>query len=387
MALSKTLKQDRNILTFSGEGAINDLENLLARYKNVLVFNDSNGFQPCGAEDFFKAAQKSLKNSTGFHSFPYTGKALPIEDIQSIYKEVSNIDDADLIVAVGGGTIIDLAKIISIAYSNHCENVTEIIIDKELENTVDTVYIPTTAGTGSEATSFAVVYQDKVKLSIDKKSLLPDFVVLDPMLLISLPKAVLNATVLDALAQAIEAAWAKGTNLEARDYAEEAIALIFENYNKDDSLQRLSQLQIASHLAGKAINISKTTLSHSISYPMTSYFGVPHGIAVFLTLPQVAELNYNANEEDLQPGLLLDHIDDSFVVILSAAGIETIETLHLKFADIMAFFGLSTRLRDYGIQHKDLQFLADNALTKGRSDNNPRKVDGDTILAMLEKIY
>ena len=385
---------------FIGEGSLSQLDNILPRYKNILLFNDKNGFHPCGAADYFnqKFNQKLLQGVQGdgfleksppgnVQYISYEGKALPIEDIEEKYREVKDNPGVDLIIAVGGGTIIDIAKIISIAYSNGCEKVEEILSNKTLENRLDLIFIPTTAGTGSEATSFAVVYRDKVKISIDHKSLLPTYVVLDPLLLKSLPTPILNSTVLDALAQAIESIWARGGTEESREYSKEAIGLILDNLDKENTIERLSGLQVASHLAGKAINISKTTLPHSISYPMTSYFGVPHGIAVFLTLPKVMELNYYAGDDTVQQGVQTARIQKSFSILFSLFGIDGIDGLRERVMDIMKNLGFSARLRDYGIGREALSFLADNALTKGRSDNNPRKVDKVDVLKLLREIF
>ncbi|MGD2092147.1 MAG: phosphonoacetaldehyde reductase [Candidatus Aminicenantes bacterium] len=385
---------------FVGGGALSQLDNILPKYKNILLFNDKDGFHPCGAADYFnqKFNQKLLQGVQGdgfLEKSPpgraqyvsYAGKALPIEDVEEKYREVKDNPGVDLIIAVGGGTIIDIAKIISIAYSNGCKKVEEILSDRTLGNRLDLIFIPTTAGTGSEATSFAVVYQDKVKISIDHKSLLPTYVVLDPRLLRSLPIPILNSTVLDALAQAIESIWARGGTKESREYSKEAIGLILDNLDQENTIERLSGLQVASHLAGKAINISKTTLPHSISYPLTSHFGVPHGVAVFLTLPKVAELNYYAVEGTVQPGVQIADIEKSFSILFSLFGVDRIERLRDKLMDVMKKLGFSASLRDYGIRREALSFLADNALTKGRSDNNPRKVDRDEVLRLLEEIY
>lgn len=365
------------------------LDTLLHKYKNILLFNDKYGFRPCGAAGYFKEAEKNLKGPVQFVS--YAGKALPIEDVEEKYREVKHNPGLDLIIAVGGGTVIDLAKIIAIAYSNRCENAAEILFNKELENKLDLIFIPTTAGTGSEATSFAVVYKDKVKFSIDNNSLLPAYVVLDPLLLKSLPGHVLNSTVLDALAQAIESVWARGASGESREYAKEAIKLILDNIDKknenSNGIERLNRFQIASHLAGKAINISRTTLPHSISYPITSHFGVPHGIAVFLTLPGVAELNYYTTKDTAQPGIREGHTRESFSLLFSLFEVENIGQLKEKLNGIMMTFQVNPRLHAYGIKEKDLPFLAANALTKGRSDNNPRRVNSEEVLKLLEKIY
>jgi alcohol dehydrogenase class IV len=232
-----------------------------------------------------------------------------------------------------------------------------------------------------------VGYQAKVKIAIDHKSLLPTYVVLDPLLLKSLPIPILNLTVLDVLVQAIESIWARGGTAESREYSKEAIGLILDNLDKENTIERLSGFQVASHLAGKAINISKTTLPHSISYPITSHFGVPHGVAVFLTLPKVVELNYYAAEDTVQPGVQIADIQESFSILFSLFGIDGIEGLRERLMDVMKKLGFSARLRDYGIERESLSFLADNALTKGRSDNNPRKVGRDEVLRLLEDIY
>lgn len=372
---------------FSGAGALNRLDAILPNYKNVLLFNDANGFEPCGAAAYFQQKEKELAGSVRFQYVSYAGSALPVEDVDAKYQEVKGNSGVDLVIAVGGGTVIDLAKIVAVAYSNGCAHVDDVLTEKALQNRLQTIYIPTTAGTGSEATSFAVVYKDKIKYSVDKPSLLPTYTVLDPNLLESLPEGVLNATVLDALAQAIESAWACGGNSQSMEYAEEAIRLIMENLEKGKSIQRLEALQIGSHLAGRAINISRTTLPHSISYPMSSHFGVPHGIAVFLTLPGVAELNYRAAADQLQPATELSRVQEAFAMYFERFGVENIESLVLGLNGVMETLGIKTRLRDHGIKKSDLEFLASNALTKGRSDNNPRKVDSETVLALLEKIY
>jgi len=387
MPLSIISREDKNILTYSGPGSIRETAPVFSKFRRIFLFHDSHGFEPCGAAAYFKELDASIADKTVIHYFPYSGKALPIEDVQTVYENVREISGGDLILAVGGGTVIDLAKIISIAYSNSCETVEEVITDRELDNYIDLCYIPTTAGTGSETTTFAVVYKDKVKHSIDNPSLLPDYIVLDPNLLKSLPGQLLNATVLDALAQAVESTWAVGAIDVSREFSGEAIELIMANLDQDNPQKRLSGFQVASHLAGKAINISRTTLSHSISYPITAYFDVPHGVAVFLTLPEVTKLNFNARPEQLQPGIKPSHIGKSFEMLLESFKVETIEELVGSMYEVMDKLGFSRRLRDYGIAEADLPLLAENALNKGRSDNNPRKVTKAEILEILKKIF
>jgi alcohol dehydrogenase class IV len=365
---------------------------LIKNYQNILLFVDKIGFDLCGAADYFKTLEKRpyIKK---IKKVSYAGSALPIDDIEKLYRDIKSDNAAnatvDVIIAVGGGTIIDLAKIISIAYSNQCEKAEEVLDNKTLENKIPLIFIPTTAGTGSETTSFAVVYRDKVKISIERESLLPDAIILDPLLLRSLPEPVLHSTLLDALAQATESIWAVGSTAESKEYSSKAIPLILDNIDKENtnSIDRLSSFQQASYWAGKAINISKTTLSHSISYPITAHFGIPHGIAVFLTLPEVAKLNYYTSVETRQDKMNIDKIERDFSLIFNLYGVKEIKPLVEKLKNIMVQLKVKTRLRDYGVKKEDLPFIASNALTKGRSDNNPRKMSEDEVLALLKKIF
>ncbi len=386
MPLSPFSNNKNGTGVFSGQGTLSHLEEILPRYKTILIFNDKDGFHPCGAAGYFKTLEEKLAGRCTFQYVSYTGKALPIEDVEAKYLEVKHRDCVDLITAVGGGTVIDLAKIIAIAYSHRCESAAEVLSSPNLTNHVDLLFIPTTAGTGSEATSFAVVYKDKVKFSIDRPGLLPAYTILDPLLLRSLPAPVLHSTVLDALAQAIEAIWAKNSTADAKKYARQAVRLILDNIEPNNTIERLSRLQEASHLAGKAINISRTTLPHSISYPLTSHFGVPHGIAVFLTLPGTAEFNYHTSGETLQPGVSPADIKESFALLFSLFEVEDIKDLRERLSAVMEQLGFGTRLGDYGIGKDDLSLIADYASTKGRIDNNPRQASRDDVLNILKEV-
>jgi alcohol dehydrogenase class IV len=371
---------------FRGQGALSHLEEIFPHYKNILIIIDRDAFHPCGAAEYFKLLEEKLAGLCAFHYVSYAGKALPIEDVEGKYLEVKQLGEVNLITAVGGGTAIDLAKIIAIAYSNACESAADVLASPTLDNHVDLLFIPTTAGTGSEATTFAVLYKDKVKYSLDRPGLLPAYTILDPLLLRSLPAPVLHATVLDALAQAIEAIWARASTAEAREYGQQAVRLILPNIEPANSIERLSQLQEASHLAGKAINISRTTLPHSISYPLTSHFGVPHGIAVFLTLPAAAEFNYYTTSETVQPDVSPADVEKSFALLFSLFEVKDIKGLREKLSSIIVRLGFSTRLRDYGIGKVELPLIVDYAFTKGRIDNNPRQASRDDVLKILNEI-
>lgn len=197
-------------------------------------------------------------------------------------------NDYDMIISLGGGSSIDIAKTIKL-YS-------KLELDKEKlpsdykYNQVNHLSIPTTAGTGSESTHFAVLYFNDKKYSLDNDMLLPEYVILESSLLEGLPDYQKKSTILDALSQAIESYWSVNSNETSKQYAKEAINLINENlvdYINGNNQEIASKMLYASNLAGRAINISKTTASHAMSYKLSSLYNIAHGQAVFMTLPHL----------------------------------------------------------------------------------------------------
>jgi len=199
--------------------------------------------------------------------------------------------NCDCIISVGGGSVIDVAKCITILDDN----------DKDTPTTLKSprcthLAIPTTAGSGSESTKFAVIYNNGQKLSIEHKKLAPDFVVLESAFLETLPLYQKKSTLLDALCQAIESMWAKEATEISSGYAMQAKEIILNNadaYIAGDKASARIMLK-ASNLSGRAINITKTTAAHAMSYVLSTTFGIAHGHAVALCLPHVWE-HYIAN--------------------------------------------------------------------------------------------
>ncbi len=183
--------------------------------------------------------------------------------------------DCDWIVACGGGSAMDTAKCIALwAHEG---------------KPLPMMAIPTTAGSGSEATRFAVVYKDGVKLSVSDDAILPQVVILDPSLLETLPSYQRRATMMDALCHAIESFWSVGGTDLSRAYAMEAIHYIMlniEGYLANDAKANAQMLECA-YRAGKAINISRTTGAHAMAYKLTTKYQLAHGHAVGLCLEKL----------------------------------------------------------------------------------------------------
>ena len=196
-------------------------------------------------------------------------------------------NQCDTILAVGGGSAIDVAKCIKLF--SGMDSTQSYLEQRIEENNIPLLVVPTTAGTGSEVTRFAVIYHNGIKQSITHESCVPSMVFMDPSFLKTVPVYHRKSTLLDALCHSIESFWSVNATEESKAYAREAIALILENreaYLNNESQGNVN-MQRASQLAGKAINITQTTAGHAMCYMLTSIYGIAHGHAAALC---VAEL-------------------------------------------------------------------------------------------------
>lgn len=216
---------------------------------------------------------------------------------ESLHQLRNKIFSYRQIIAIGGGSIIDLAKIFSASILT--KNIKMLEICSELKtnnckNLPEIIAIPTTVGSGAEVTNFATIWDLnlKKKLSIENKQLRPKFIFMIPQLLLTLPSKMITITALDARSHAIESIWSKKKNNASLSFANDSLKLskdLLTSLDRKNSLtvNELAKLQIASYLSGKAISITKTNISHSLSYFLTMHHSVPHGLAAALTLPAV----------------------------------------------------------------------------------------------------
>lgn len=223
-------------------------------------------------------------------------------DIKQI-ENIANVNSSlnlDIIIAIGGGSIVDTAKVLSVML---CKDNDDELLQKmkddaplRLENSIPVCAIPTSSGSGAESTQFATVWdmEEKKKYSLESDRILPEYVILDPELTLSLPKDQTLFTGMDALSHATECLWNKKQNALAIAYAKEAVSLIEESIDlalqNPDDFEARAKLQNAAFLAGQAISITKTAVAHAISYPLTYRYSVPHGLACSFTIPAIFEL-------------------------------------------------------------------------------------------------
>lgn len=372
---------------FFGYGKYNKLDYILKKHSagKIFMVTGKKSFTLSGAEKLIGEIVNKYEY-VRFYNFEVNPK---IEDIKR-GLDLFNNSKCDFIIGVGGGSVMDMAKSISILATKK-GNIKEIIKNGNyLEcRKTPSIMIPTTAGTGSESTHFATVYIDKTKYSLTHDSIIPDYSILDPTFTEKLPSYISAYTGMDALCQAVESYWSVKSTEESRKYSKKAIDLIFPSIigavSKPDKKLREDMLK-GSNLAGKAINISETTAAHSISYPITSYFNVPHGHAVSLTLPYFMQFNYDVDSSNVQDRRGVEFVKNRINELLDIINVKTSSEAREKFLYIMKKIELETNLSKLGIDNKEIKLIINNGFNPQRMKNNPKTFSKDDLRKLLENI-
>lgn len=281
----------RKQIQYFGRGSLKKLKGILTceRVDNLFIVSGKNSFTKSGAKDSLEDLLQEYKHYV-FSDFKPNPNYLDIE------KGLKKLEEnkSKIVVAIGGGSALDVAKSIVLLKANKSLN-SKILSNKNiLQPNIPVIAIPTTSGSGSESTHFSVVYYEGKKYSLAHQELLPKYVILDPCLTENLSHYITAYTAFDALSQAIESYWSVNANEESRSYALDTMKLLFSIFPlKSHSVSSKDRelLMIGANLAGKAINISKTTAPHAFSYYLTSQYNIPHGHAVALLLGVFLDLN------------------------------------------------------------------------------------------------
>lgn len=326
---------------YVGKGSIEKLEDILKAEtpKKIFLLVGKNSFEACGISRFLTRYLKDVQTKF-FNDF----SVIPtVEDLEKGIVSYQSFNP-DFLIAIGGGHVLDSAKAVNFRTGQ-----------KTL------LAIPTTAGSGAEATPFAVLYENGKKTSLEDPRLLPAYTIVDPALSYSTPRNVALASGLDALTQSIESYWARGATKESRQYAQDALMLIWPNItnailNRDE--RAIDALSIGAHLAGKAIAISRTTACHALSYGLTAHFGVAHGLAVALLLPRVMLFNK--------------------ITLPSGPSVEEVEEL-LRVLQVPT-------MQHFGVQTKDFPGLAAEVNVE-RLVNNPRSMTKNDMIDIYSHVF
>ena len=230
----------------------------------------------------------SLEKRRGIHVTRFSDFS-PNPLYESVEKGVAlfRLNGCDGIIAVGGGSAMDVAKCVKLFSS--MDSSRNFLEQTPVPNTLPFLAVPTTAGTGSEATRFAVIYYKGEKQSITDVSLIPSAVLFQEKFLETLPEYQKKSTMLDALCHGVESYWSINSTKESRSFAKSAITRILRNKEAYFAGQKTAgkEMLLASYYAGKAIDITQTTAGHAMCYKLTSLYGISHGHAAALCVCQL----------------------------------------------------------------------------------------------------
>jgi len=292
----------------------------------------------------------------------------------------------DAVCAIGGGSVIDMAKgAAALNYLNYDNDLSEDAVLHSIRTKEylkspagQPIYaVPTTAGTGSEVTRWATVWDMEAgaKYSIEAPYLYPQKAYIVPEFTLSLSKRQTVSTALDALCQAVEAYWAKTTNPIVQELSKTAMRLITEylpkTLNEMNVLYFRKKLALGSLFSGLAFSNTKTTACHSISYPLTMRFGIEHGLACIISLAKVMEINLPAIKE-------ADELCKALGIRNSADMQEWLYGITKGIVDL--------RLSAFGIKSEDIDGLVEMSFTLGRMDNNPVLITPDDVRDILQSV-
>lgn len=358
---------------YSGEYALENISKIIKDVKKVAVFCDQ-GILAAGLIDY----PLSLIKNTGVEvvlvdNLPSEPTCDEAQEVINYFKE----SGADFIAAIGGGSVMDIAKLTSIIATNQY-SVRDLLDNPSLgKKAIKTLMIPTTAGTGSEATpnSIVAVPEKELKVGIVNTAMIADYVILDGRMTKKLPRKIAASTGVDALAHAIECFTSKKSNPFSDTFALTALEMILNNIEEacdnPDAMDAKNAMLIASFYAGIAITSSGTTAVHALSYPLGGKYHIPHGVANAMMLVPVMKFNEPVCREKF--ALAYDRVVKSE---------RTANTLEEKSAwiinrldSIVKHLDIPTSLKDFGIGNDDLDKLVTAGMNVQRLlVNNMREV-------------
>ena len=372
--------------TFAGKGSIEKVKDIVEKEqaKTALVFTDQ-GIKNAGILDCL--TEKLDKLGIVYHVTDDLKAEPAYTDVEKAVEE-SSAFACDLIFAIGGGSVMDAAKLFSVlkgADYTLCDLLKD---PSQARKRIKTVMIPTTCGTGAEATCNAIVAipEEQSKKGIVNDSMIPDYVILDSQMIRKLPKSIVAATGVDALAHVVECYTSKKAPPLSDTYALAGAKLIFRNiqaaYENPDDMEAKNKMLLGAYYGGIAITGSGTTAVHALSYPLGGKYHIPHGVSNAILFAHVMEFNRSACETELA------ELCDEVYPELSGKDVgEKSCYIIQKIAEIVKTTNIPTDLTQFGITAEDLDFLVEAGSQQTRLlVNNKRELSKDDIREIYKKV-
>ncbi len=347
--------------------------------RHALIVTDA-GFLATG----LLAAPRASIEQAGIHTSVYSGVvADPPEHVVLAAVECARREGADIVIGIGGGSSMDVAKLIAVLAATDQPIATAYGIGNVKGSRLPLIQIPTTAGTGSEVTNIAIVTTgETTKMGVVAPQLYADIALLDASLTLGLPPLVTAATGIDAMVHAIEAFTSKHKKNPLSDLlAKQALSLLSKNLLRacqhGSDIEARQAMLVGACLAGQAFSNAPVAAVHALAYPIGGIFHVPHGLSNSLVLPHVLRFNLSHAAQH--------YAELAAVVVPDATGSDEAraEALIGAMQQIAAATGIATRLSQVGITEADLDRLAEDAMKQTRLlGNNPREVSWEHARAI-----
>ena len=372
--------------SYGGEGSIEKIKEIIAKEKSqkVVVFSDE-GIKATGLLDIL--TKQLDETGVQYHVFTDCKPEPSYLQVEAVVDMVQG-QECDLIIGLGGGSVMDAAKLASVLKGAPYTIKDLLNNPTQAEKKVKTVMIPTTCGTGSEATCNAIVAipEEKSKKGIVNDNMIPDYVILDAQMIAKLPKAIVAATGVDALAHVVECFTSKKATPFSDCYALEGAKLIFANireaYNNPDNMDAKNKMLIGAYYGGIAITGSGTTAVHALSYPLGGKFHIAHGVSNAILFAHVMKFNKDACAERL--AVLCDAINPTYA---EKTVEEKADYVIDQIADIVKVTNIPTDLTQYGVTMDDLDFLVTAGSQQQRLlVNNMKELSLDDIRNIYLKV-
>ena len=373
-------------VVYSGENAISKVKDILLQ-KNAQhpVFFTTAGIRATGLLDLVLGElPEGLKD-------PVVIDDLAVEptysEVQSVVDRCNELN-ADFLVAVGGGSVIDATKLVSMLL--HGDITVKDLLDDPSRATkqVPLLVIPTTAGTGAEATPNAIVAvpEKELKVGIVNSEMVADYVLLDSRTTKNLPRPIAASTGVDALCHAVECYTSNKANPISDCFAIRALEMIMKNIvpacDDKEALEAKEQMLIASFFAGIAIAASGTTAVHALSYPLGGKYHIAHGVANAMLLTPVMRFN-----EPVIAPKLADAYDRCYTDGNGLSEAEKADRFITKMEEIVRHLEIPTDLTKFGVPKEDLESLVESGMdVKRLLDNNMREVTADDARAIYLQV-
>lgn len=371
---------------YSGIGSIEDIKTIVnqEKAKKALVFTDK-GVAGAGLLNkllkVLDEAEVSCKIFDDLKPEPAYG------DVEKVVEQMDK-ENGDLIFAIGGGSVMDAAKLCSLLKGSSYK-VKDLLNDPLLASKkIKTVMIPTTCGTGAEATCNAIVAipEEQSKKGIVNEEMIPDYVILDAQMIAGLPAPIVAATGVDALAHAVECFTSKKATPLSDTYALASARLIFHNiekaYEAPSDMDAKNNMLLGAFYGGVAITGSGTTAVHALSYPLGGKYHIAHGVSNAILFAHVMAFNKDACQERL--AMLCDGVYPEYA---SKSQGEKADYIISRIADIVKNTKIPTDLNTFGVKMEDLDFLVDAGSRQQRLlVNNMKELSLDDIRSIYLKV-